>query len=231
MKEGPETLPPDLPQPDVLVPVERASQRSLGVVEVDHPNLLQPDELVEERHRPLNSLLRGHVKPSREEMAGVETDAHSLPLLHEVENQLQLLEAGSDAVLLPRHVLQEEESLSRTLLESLVAGLRDVPDPHHRPLPHVAAYVRHEIVDPQRVATLHLLPKGGAALPHQSFYGCGEIREVRHMCDHKLEARLPPPLQKGRYLLLIERPELPTARVSREDLEGGAAELGRTVEG
>jgi len=117
------------------------------------------------------------------------------------------------------------------LSSSLVAGLRDVSDPDHRPLPHVAAYVSHEIVDPQRVASLDLLPKGGAALPHQSFHWCGEIREVRHMRDHKLEARLPPPLQKRRYLLLIEGPELPTAGVSREDLEGGAAELGRTVEG
>jgi len=33
------------------------------------------------------------------------------------------------------------------------------------------------------------------------------------------EARLPPPLQKGRYLLLIERPELPPRGFSREVLE------------
>src|SRR3989441_9779076 len=210
VKEGPETLPPDLPQPDVFVPVERASERSLGVVEVDHPVLLQPDELVEERHRLLHSLLRGHVKPSREEMAGVETDAPSLPLLHEVENQPQLLEAGPDAVLLPRHVLQKEDGLSRALLESLVAGLRDVFDPDHRPLPHVAAYVSHEIVDPQRVASLHLLSKGGAALPHESFHWCGEIGEVRHGRDHQLEARAPPPPQKRRNRLRLQGPGPPT---------------------
>src|SRR5712692_1393218 len=219
VKEGPEPFPAYLPQPDVLVPVERAPERSLGVVEVDHLYRLKPYELVEEGHRPLNSLPRGHVKPSREQMAGVETDAHSPPILYEVENLLQLLEAGADTVLLPRHVLQKDNSLSCALLEGLVAGLRDVSDPHHRPLPHMAPYVRHEIFDSQRVAPLHLLPKGGAAHLHQSLHGRGEVREVRHMRDDVLEARLPPLLQKGRHLPIIEGPELPTARASREDLK------------
>src|SRR2546426_2911596 len=223
VKEGPEPLPAYLPQPDVLVPVERAPERSLGVVEVDHLYRLQPDELVEEGHRPLNSLPRGHVKPGREQMAGVETDAHSPPILNEVENLLQLLEACADTVLLPRHVLQEKDGLSIALLESLIAGFSHVPDTNHRPLPHMAPYVRHEIFDPQRVAPFHLLLEGKAAHLHQSLHGRGEVRKVWHMRDDVLESRLPPPLQKRGYLSLIEWSELPTARVSREDLEGCAA--------
>src|SRR5688572_28733851 len=82
--------------PDVLVPIDAAAARLLGVVAVKHLHAIESDQPVERGERAPVSLFADDVVARGDQVAGVETDADSWRAVEMPEDRGEVLEPVTD---------------------------------------------------------------------------------------------------------------------------------------
>src|SRR4029450_113928 len=114
---------------DLLVAIEPGAQRLLGVVQVQGDDPPPAGHANRAGHRVPVAAGRPDVVAGREEMAGVQTDAHAVSIGDRPEHRGQLLEAAADAGPAARGVLQHDaHAIAAAALVQHVHGARDPAD-------------------------------------------------------------------------------------------------------
>src|SRR4030095_10001723 len=87
----------ELAAADLLVAIEPGAQRLLGVVQVKGDDPPPAEHANRAGHRVPVAAGRADVVAGREEMAGVQTDAHAVSIGDRPDHRGQLIEATADA--------------------------------------------------------------------------------------------------------------------------------------
>ena len=153
-----ECLLPDLPLPDVLVPVHPRAEVGLGVIQVERQNLLQSDQRSDLTDRRIPALGCADVVARRKEVGGIQAEAKPLRLLHPVENRREMLDLIPQARPLPRRVLQRDaHGRLPGRGEHLVQAGDDLFDARSLARAQVRARVQHQKRQPQLGGEFDLL--------------------------------------------------------------------------
>jgi hypothetical protein len=118
-ENGPKSLFSNLPQADMLMPVQMGSQASPAVIEVDEMQALHPYARFKLVQGQLQSLAALKFIACGMEVAGVE--AHTQPLFFScqgIQDSGYILKAAAHAVPGPGAVLQKEHSLATATIQS-----------------------------------------------------------------------------------------------------------------
>jgi len=191
-EEEPEGLEAEVTAADVLVAVDARARRPLAVVDVDRPDVPEPDRALQVGHGGREALGGPDRVARGVEVLGVEAHAHPVAAGHEAEEVAELLEAMPDRGPLPGRGLEEEHRrVVGPLLVERVDRLRDPPDPGPLAPPEVGAGVEHDVRDPERLAALVLDHEPGDRLAPLALLRLGQVDEVAGVRHGRLDARAP----------------------------------------
>ncbi len=205
--------------------VDPGAQPPDRVVQVHEPQSAWAEVLVHRAEHPPEPLGGPEVEARREGVARVEADANLFGTADAVDDRPELLETRADAVPGSGAVLEDDRDPRLVPVEDPVERPDHSLDPLFRAGAQVAADVGHQHVDPEGGAPPEPDGEGLDGSEVHLVLGRGEVQDVGHVPEHRLDPREPPLLPEGGHLGLLQGPVSPAAGVPGEDLEGVAAQL------
>ena len=176
---------------DVLVTVDPAALRAAAVIEVKCPDAAEPHQPVERGHRGLILVRRPQGVARREDVAGVETDAQAIGLLHAVDDLGKLLESPAERGPLAGGSLQQASGPKAARLGmNLVERPNDALQAACLAAGRVSARMSHDVRDAQHFRPAEFLDKRGDRLPPQPAIGTGQVNQIRIVGDRVAEAQV-----------------------------------------
>ena len=123
-------------------------------------------------------------------MAGVEADTQALRSLHPRQDRGDLLEPVADDGPLARHRLDDDlRTPDRQAAAMDLVDRRGHPaDPEVLALPHVAAGMHDEPIDPQTVAAFQLFDDGVDRLAIERVIGRAQVDQIRVVRHHRVDS-------------------------------------------
>lgn len=188
-KEGTEATLTDVAPTDVFVPICSTVEFALRIVEVDDMDVTETHRLFKEFECPVDGALRPEVITRSEGVACIETDANPLLGFDSVEEEAEIVDGRAIAVFLARRVLQQDRDVVRLLSQRALARTDDAPGSKRFAASQMTPKVCDQVSDAQLAAPSDLSDERLHRLLVQRLDRRGEIRQVRHVCDDRVEAR------------------------------------------
>ena len=158
--------------------VDAAAQRLHRVVEVDAPEVFEPDDAVQLVERGVAGLGCAQVVARGEGVAGVDAGPHARLVAHPFDDAGEVFEAVAQVRTLSGGVLDDGRDPLRSFEGQVDRRSDAVEALLLRDLLQVAARMEVEPVEPQLLAARHLFDEGGARLLQPLAVGMPEVDEV-----------------------------------------------------
>jgi len=217
-------LAPDLPAPDVPVPVAPRGEGQQRVVDVHQRQAPEAEGGVHVGDGATQPARRVDGVACAEGVRGVDAHAHALRALGRSDDLGKLLEARADYVPLPGGVLQDHRRPVRRALAGGVNRLGDAPDAVvDGALGTDAAQVQDDPGGAEPARGLQLLAQVGDALLAQPAVGGGDVQQVLRVYEVRADVEVGEASRELGPLVLRDLVARPLHGGGGEHLHGGAA--------
>ncbi len=217
---------------DVLVTVEAAAERALGIVQMEGDDPPDADRGVESGEHRVEAGRRAEVVARGEGVLRVETHAEPLAASGLRAQTAELLEAPADLSPLPGRVLERDRRPEPTAGgENLAQRTRRRADARVVARAAVGPGMRDQVRDAEALAAFEL----GDELAHPPLAERRDrrrdVEEVAVVGEQRVDAGRSPRGGEGAHLVLAERAARPLSRRAGEDLHRLAPRLATALEG
>jgi len=233
-QDAAETLGADVALTDVCVPVQVRSQRPLGIVGVDHMNVLHSEDSVGFTHSLLQTWLTRDVEARRQQVASVQAVANLQVGLSSRKrpNHLQFFQSATDVRATTGCVLQQHCHVG------CGAAVRSFRQSQHKcrngllqRLPAIAARMGHQVLRPNRLRAFQFAAERRNRLLANYWLDRRQVDQIIDVNGEWTQIQpLPCPAKRRDFVFGWHR-RPPHSRTGREDLKSVGPQLGRFQRG